>query len=134
MKLKEAISKADELRLNTLSDEQKVDFLRRLDGELLEMFAADEKPLPVEEPAEDEEPTPQWPVDNVWPEEDPELLMPFPHDDIYPLYLCAQIDFYNMEEDRYQNDMAIFNTAMADARAWWRRNHRPWRRRNWRVM
>ena len=132
MTVKNAIAKANELRLNTMSDEQKASLLREIDGELLEMFAADAHP-PVE-PTEEEEPVePGWPVVNTWPDEDPELLMPFPHDAAYIMYLCAQIDYYNMEIDLYQNDMTAYNAAMAAGRAWWRRHHRPWRSFNWRV-
>lgn len=132
MKLKEAIAKANELRLNTMPDEQKAGLLRDLDGSLLEMFADDWKPpAPPPEPTEEE---PKWPVENTWPEEDPELLLPFPHEAVYILYLCAQIDYFNMEIDLYQNDMTAYNLAMGEARGWWRRHRRPWRNFNWRVM
>ena len=118
--------------------DQKAELLRKLDGQLTETFDADWKPpVPPDDPVEPEEPAeepkPVWP-DPVWPETDPELLMPFPHDDLYVAYLCAQIDFFNMEMDLYQNDMIVYNNAMSEARAWWRRHHIPWRSRNWRVM
>lgn len=66
-----------------------------------------------------------WPAVNTWPEEDAALLTPAPYDGIYPMYLVAMIDYYNQESALYQNDMVLFNEAMAAARAWWRRNHRP---------
>lgn len=133
MRLKEAIAQADAVRLNTMDEAQKVRLLRELDGELLEMFAADAPACPpVENDSEDA--AEKWPSKNTWPEEDPELLMPFPHDGVYVRYLCAQIDLYNMEESRYQNDMEVYNTAMSEARAWWRRNHPPRRSGKWRMI
>lgn len=66
-------------------------------------------------------PTPE----NDWPEQDPRLLMSSPHDNIYPLYLVAMIDYYNQESTLYANYMTIYNAAMTVARAWWRRNNKP---------
>lgn len=138
MTAKEAIAQADKIRPNTMPDDMKVELLRELDGELVEMFAADAPPFPPpeppEEPQEESEDVPTWPEASEWPEHDPVLLMPFPHDGVYIKYLCAQIDLFNMESDVYQNDMVVYNTAMADARAWWRRNHVPRRNPNWKVM
>ncbi|NCB34613.1 MAG: hypothetical protein EOM58_01065 [Clostridia bacterium] len=115
MKVSEAISQANGLRDNTLSDEQKAAWLFNLDGEVSEIVGEDA-------PA------------NSWPETDAELLMPAPHDDIYPLYLVAMIDYYNQESTLYANDMQVFNSAMNNARAWWRRHHRPDSKEYWKVM
>ncbi len=114
MKISEAITKADKLRDNALDSDTKAAWLRTLDGQIAENigFSSDGE-------------SPVWPLEMVWPIEDAELLMPFPHDDVYTLYLVAMIDYYNGESDLYANDMAVFNTAMADARAWWQRTHRP---------
>ena len=114
MKVSEAISRADNLRDNVLTDEQKAAWLFNLDGEIAGIMETD---VPV----------------NNWPD-DAQLLMPAPHDDIYPLYLVAMIDYYSQESGLYQNDMQIFNAAMGEARAWWRRNHRPQKKEYWRVM
>lgn len=40
-----------------------------------------------------------------------ELLVPFPHDDLYIKWLCTQIDFHNGEFDRYNNSMMMFNAG-----------------------
>ena len=115
MRVKEAIKQANSLRDNLLPDEQKAAWLFNLDGEIAEMMEID---APV----------------NTWPEDDAELLMPAPHDDIYTFYLVAMIDYYNQESTLYANDMNIFNQAMKGARAWWRRNNRPTSAGDWRVM
>ena len=74
------------------------------------------------------------PPANNWPEEDRELLMPAPHEEIYQLYLICKIDYYNQEMKLYANDLAIYNAALAEAQAWHRRHHRPTCAGNWRVM
>lgn len=114
MTVNEAIERADALRSNTLPDEQKAKWLHDVDAKLSEIMG-------VNNP------------DKEWPE-DQELLMPEPCDDIYHLYLVAMIDYYNMELAQYANDIELYNAAMAEALGWWRRNHRPPRGRNWRVM
>lgn len=105
MTLNAAIAKANELRPNTLNDEMKADWVAQLDGDVAEMME-----LPT--------PSPDFPVDH-------ELLMPAPYDYIYVYYLCALIDQANEESALYANDMAIANSAISEARAWWRRHHRP---------
>lgn len=115
MTVKEAIKRADALRLNTVSEEQKAAWVSDLDGQLAEMFG-------IEPPA------------NNWPEEDRTLLMPSPHEEIYQLYLICKIDYYNQEMSLYANDMAIYNAALNEAAAWYRRTHRPTCAGNWKVM
>ena len=114
MTTERAIAKANELRLNALDDAQKAGWLYELEGKLAEMME-----LPVPE--------------NIWPE-NAELQMPTPYDNIYELYLVALIDYYNGETDLYANDMALYDQALAEGMAWWRRTHRPENSGNWRVM
>jgi len=45
------------------------------------------------------------------------------HEQIYPLYLAAMIDYGNQDGALYANDMAVANAAIAEARAYWRRTH-----------
>lgn len=106
MKISEAIARADELRPNAIPDRHKADWLYKLDGELCELMYIEEA------------------QDYQWPEEDTELLMPYPHDDIYPLYLMAMIDNANEETALYQNDMTMFNGSYDSARKWWHRTHK----------
>lgn len=115
MKVSEAMARADGLRLNAVPEAQKAAWVYELDGQLAEMMG-------------------ERPGENRWPEVDAELRMPRPHEEIYPLYLICKIDYYNQEMGLYANDMAVYNAAMAEAQAWWRRNHRPERQGNWRVL
>jgi hypothetical protein len=113
MQINDAIVKADELRMNSLDDEQKARWLYELDCEIADMMGVS---------------VPEWdfPCER-------ELLMSTPHEDIYVKYLVAMIDYYNGEGELYANDITIFNDAYAKARAWWIRHNRPKSAGNWRV-
>lgn len=106
MTVKEAMNRADALRQNAVSDAQKAAWVLDLDGQLAEMFDA-------------------APPENHWPEENRVLMMPAPYEEIYQLYLICKIDYYNQEMELYTNDMAMYEAALAEAQAWYRRNHRP---------
>ena len=106
MTIKEAISNADNLRPNTLSEELKAYWLMDLDGQL-----ADQLGLSIS--------------DREWPSVDYELLMQAPYEEIYQLYLICRIDYYNMETDMYANDSAIYQATLDEALSWWRRHHMP---------
>lgn len=116
MTIDAAIARANELRPNIISEKQKVAWVWELEGKLAEMLG-----------------TPPPDPDKMLTA-DASLAMPHPCDNVYELYLCAMIDFANQETALYANDMAVFNAAMNEARAWWRRNHCPAPSGNWRVM
>lgn len=103
--LRNTIVQANSLRPNTIPEEEKAKLLYELDNSLVEMMEIKE-------------------YENRWPE-DQELLMPNPYDNIYRLYLISMIDFYMQDLNLYANDKELFNQAMKEAKAWWRRNHRP---------
>ena len=63
--------------------------------------------------------------ENQFPQVDVELLTPPPYDEIYVLWLACKIDYYHQEMDLYANDSAIYEQALAEMRAWWRRGHVP---------
>ncbi len=65
--------------------------------------------------------------------EDIELSMPEAHEDVYVKYLAAKIDYYNGESALYANDQAIFQDAMADARAWYLRSYGARNHGNWSI-
>jgi hypothetical protein len=108
-----AIAAADELRINTVPDEQKHRWIFELECRVAEMMGADE-------------PRYEFPSDC-------DLLLPEQHQDVYVRYLVAMIDHYNGEDELYANDRVVFDDAFADARGWWIRHHRPKSAGNWRV-
>lgn len=115
MTVTETISKAGELRMNTISDEQKAAWVMELDKELTERLGA-------------------APRVHDWPAGDGELLLPSPYDRVYVLYLCCQIDYYNNETALYGNDKTVYDEALGEALAWWRRNNCPAYSGNVQVM
>ena len=115
MKLSEAMARADTLRLNTVSEEQKARWIWELEGQLGEMASILPRPCP-------------------WPEEDPLLLLTGPYEEVYQLYMAAKIDYYNQEMGLYANDRAVYESLLSEAKAWWRRGHRPEKGGNWKVM
>ena len=113
MTVTDTISQADELRLNTISDEQKAAWVMGLDQQIGERIDMDS-------------------YVHSWPAGDGEL--PAPYDRVYVLYLCSQIDYYNNETALYGNDKAVYDEAMSEAMAWWRRQHCPDNTGNVQVM
>lgn len=112
LKINEAIARANELRINALSDEQKYRWVFELECSVCEMMGIDSP-------------------NKVFPE-DFELSLPKEHADVYVKYLVAQIDYYNGEMAMYANDKAIYNEAMSQAEAWLVRHRKP-KSSRWRV-
>ncbi len=54
-----------------------------------------------------------------------ELLAVFPYDQLYPMYLIAQIDLMQGDTDQYQNSYAEFNNAYEEYAKWYHRTFRP---------
>ena len=113
MTLTQAIAAADELRLNSVPDEQKTRWVHEIDCRVAEAM-------------EVEIPKYTFPSDR-------ELLMVEPHEDIYVRYLTAMIDHFNGEYEMYVNDITVFKDAFNEAMGWWRRHHRPKSSGSWRV-
>ena len=105
MTINNAIAKADELRLNTISQEQKYTWAYEFECRVREMMGLDvaEKSFP----------------------DDVELSMPQAHEDIYVKYLAAKIDYYNGEIARYNNSMMMYQTAYDSYQRYYNRNHMP---------
>lgn len=117
MRLLQAIENANTIRPNAIPDHLKAAWVYELEGQFAEMMG-------VEMP------------DNAYDGEmgDAELLMPFPKDRCYELFVCAMIDSTNQEMDLYNHDIEMANAAIDDACAWWRRHHTPKRRHGWRTL
>lgn len=113
MTIQQAIARAKEMRPTAMSDELLAEKIRVLDDEMAEMMG--------EEPNE-----------FIYPVEY-ELKVTGSHADIYTLYLVAQIDLYNQEIANYQNDFVVANTAINEAKAFYRRHHIPKQCGNWRI-
>ncbi|MDR2665548.1 MAG: hypothetical protein LBC21_04655 [Oscillospiraceae bacterium] len=65
-------------------------------------------------------------LDYNWPEcADWQVLVAAPDDDIYDLYLRAQVEFHNGEYEKYDNTMAYFNSRYREFSAWFINLYRP---------
>ena len=53
------------------------------------------------------------------------LLVKPPHDKLYPLYLCALVDFANGEYDKYNNTMQLYNKFLGEYIKWYTRVFHP---------
>lgn len=56
---------------------------------------------------------------------DKELLVVFPHDDIYPAWLGAKIDEANGEYNKYANSMEVYNGAYDNFACWFLNTYQP---------
>lgn len=106
----EVIERVDRVRLNSYEDSVKAAWLLELDGRLFaEGFAEGEKTPPK-----------AYPEDGRLP-----LLVPFPYDNLYDLYLYAMMDFHNRELANYNNSAELFNAALDEFKKHFRRTHLP---------
>lgn len=115
MKIIEAITRLNSLKFNTYTQEDKVEWLSRLDSMVKKNI------IDTHEGAEgvifsgyDENTNLQT-----------ELLVPVPYDEMYLRWLEAQIDYHNGEYDKYNNAIIMFNTAFEAYQAFYTRNHLP---------
>lgn len=56
---------------------------------------------------------------------DKDLIVGEPWDEMYVHWLSAQIDWYNMETDGFNNSNAMFESVYQDYKRWFNRNHMP---------
>ena len=118
MTIIEAINNIDALKPNAYTQTDKIRWLSRLDGKVKADI------IDTHEGAENT-------AFNGYNEDDEnfsietELLIPAPYDDVYPLWLEAQIDYANNEYGRYNNSIAMFNATYSAFERWYNRNHMP---------
>lgn len=115
MKVMEAIDRIDSLKHNTYTIGEKVGWLSRLDG----MVKTDI--IDTHEDGDDI----QFSGYTQERDMETELLVPAPFDDLYLLYLEAQIDYYNGEIARYNNSITMYQTAYDNYARYYNRQHLP---------
>lgn len=114
MKINEAIQKVDALKPNNYGPEEKVKWLSTLDGIIKnEIIDTHEGANKVEFNGYD--------MDSL----EKELIVPAPYDDIYIKWLEAQIDYSNSEIGKYNNSMAMFNSAYGNYERFYNRTNMP---------
>jgi hypothetical protein len=115
MTIAEVISKVDELKPNTYTTEDKVEWLSNLDARVkTQIIDAHECTEPVEFHGYDS-----------MEDQDTVLLVPAPYDEMYLRWLEAMIDYYNSDDDRYNNAIILFNNAYEGFKKHYTRTHMP---------
>jgi hypothetical protein len=116
MTIETAIARVDRLRPNSVEDKDKIAWLSSVDGLVhREIILAHEHGAELDSFSGYDDGT----------DRGTELLAPFPYDELYIHWLCAQIDYVNMELDKYNNDRALFNNDWETFGDAWRRTHMP---------
>lgn len=117
MKLIEAINRADELRPNDFTREQKIAWLSALDG-IIKNEITDTHEDPPANAVSFKGYGADTPLST-------QLLADAPYDELYITYLTMKIDYGNAEYAKYNNSTALYNTQLAVFSSWYNRTHMP---------
>ena len=115
MTIMEALYRIDELKPNSYSQPEKIKWLSTLDGmiksEIIDTHEGGENAVFEGYGEEADLTTP--------------LLVEAPYDDIYLRWLETQIDYSNGEYGKYNNSIAMYNTAYSAYAKFYNRTHMP---------
>ena len=114
MLISELIEYINEIKPNAFPNEVKISWLNEVEG----MVWTD---IMLLSPLEYKE----YAYNDKTGEGDCELLVIAPHSKLYNVYLCAMIDFYNSEYDKYQNSITLFNAYFGEFSRWYAMHYRP---------
>lgn len=101
------IENVDSIRPNSYSEEVKLGWISNLDGMVQRLVFQ-----------EDDAKAYSYPEDM-----DKELLIPFPFDNLYGLYLESMIDYYNREYGNYNNSATMFQSRFSEYKKAYIREH-----------
>lgn len=128
MTIGKAIEITDSLKTNKYKRADKVRWLSELDALIWqELITTHEMP----DHGSEEGWVGNYRIESVflgYPEDvadDTELLVKFPNDNLYILYLQSKIDFHNAEINKYNNSRQLFNNAYLTYTDWYNRTHMP---------
>ena len=115
MKIIEAITQIDNLKHNTYSQNDKVQWLSRLDSNVKRLV------IDTHEGGEEVRFT------GYTAETDPNtvMLVEEPFDEVYLRYLEMQIDYANGEIEKYNNSAMLYNEAWLAFQNYYNRTHMP---------
>lgn len=122
MTVREAIEMLDLLKPNQYDDNIKVKWLSELDRKI-KTEIIDTHENSVEFTGYDEE-----------TDIETELLIQDDYSTAYIYWLMAKVDYFNNETARYNNDMMMFNTEIADFNRWYNRTYKPVSKGNFKII
>ncbi len=122
MTVREAIETLDLLKPNQYDDNIKVKWLSELDRKI-KTEIIDTHENSVEFTGYDEE-----------TDIETELLIQDDYSTAYIYWLMAKVDYFNNETVRYNNDMMMFNTEIADFNRWYNRTYKPVSKGNFKII
>ena len=102
------IETVDRLKPNAYSEEDKLRWINELDGQVQSLVMQNDKVFQY-----------SYPEDM-----DKELLIPAPFDNVYCLYLEANIDYHNREYANYNNAAMMFEAQFSEYKKAYIREHR----------
>lgn len=115
MTISEAIQSIDALMPNSYSETEKIDWLSRLDGlvkrEIIDTHEGYESVAFDGYTSSTETST--------------ELLVPAPYDEMYIYWLESKINYHNLEYNKYNNSVEMFNTCYKNYANYYNRTHMP---------
>lgn len=115
MKIIEAINQIDSLKHNTYSQDNKLEWLSRLDAmvkkHIIDTHEGGEEVIFTDY--------------NDMTDLQTDLLVPAPYDEVYLRWMEAQIDYYNGEYEKYNNAIEMFDTAYQGYQNYYNRTHKP---------
>ena len=115
MTIIEAINKADNVKFNTIGQDQKISWLSKLDSmvktQIIDTHEGGERVSFTGYNADTDLHT--------------QLLIPAAFDEVYLRWMEAQIDYSNGEIDKYNISITMFNTEFEAFATWYHRNHMP---------
>ena len=115
MTIAEVIAKVDALKPNTYTTEDKVDWLSTLDSRVMsQIILTHGRKCPRF----------FYGYDST-ADQETELLVPAPYDEMYLRWLEAMIDYHNSDDDRYNNAIMLFNNAYEGYKKHYTRTHMP---------
>ena len=115
MTIAEVISKVDVLKPNTYTPEDKVAWLSTLDARVKSQII---------DTHEGSDHICFYGYDSL-ADQETELLVHAPYDEMYLRWLEAMIDYHNSDDDRYNNAIILFNNAYEGYKKYYTRNHMP---------
>ena len=117
MTMNEVIEYVDRVKPNAYSEDEKYRWIANLEGLISREVKGEEEP-----------------VYSLPEDADKPLQVCSPYDEIYALYVMAQIDFHNREYNNYNNTALMFGELLDKYKAWYIQNHNPSKAQNFRNV